>query len=108
MDELESSVSSGQTEPGSGSREQLYPKILVSYLANPSEETTSESSQIKEQDETIKLLNEQVTMLSAKALNQLSRPLQKNSLISGKSFYTIYIITLRKLKYFMSHIMKFD
>ena len=59
MDELESSVSSGQAEPGSASRGQLYPKILVSYLANPSEEATSESSQIKEQDEIIKLLNEE-------------------------------------------------
>lgn len=63
MDELESSVSSGQTEPGSGSREQLYPKILVSYLANPSEEATSESNQIKGQHERVKILNEEVSIL---------------------------------------------
>ena len=34
--------------------DQLYLKLLVSYLDNPFEEAISESSKIKEQNETIK------------------------------------------------------
>ena len=42
--------------------------LLVLYLDNPSEETLSKSSQIKEQHETIKLLNEEVMTLQQKHL----------------------------------------
>ena len=45
---------------------QLYPKTLVPYLNSPSKETVSESSQIKEQHTTMKLLNEEVRMLQQK------------------------------------------
>ena len=40
--------------------------MLVLYIDNPSEEAISESGQIKEQHETIKLLSEQVRMLQQK------------------------------------------
>ena len=85
---------------------QIYPKILVSYLDNPSKEATSESSQIKEQHEIIKVLNEEVTMLSAKTLSfqpQLSRPVHENFLISDKSFYTVHKITLKSWKFQVSY-----
>ena len=52
-------------EPGTG---QLYPKVSMPYQNSPYEEPTSESSQIKEQHETTKLINEEVRMLSAKTL----------------------------------------
>ena len=74
---------------------QISPKILVPYVDNPSKEATSESSQIKEQHEIIKVLNEEVTMLSAKTLKQLSRPVHENFLISDKSFYAVHKITLK-------------
>ena len=41
---------------------------------NPSEETKSESSQIKEWQETIKLLNEEVAMLQQKKKNHWKSP----------------------------------
>ena len=45
----------------------MYLKILV-YLDNPSVETISESFQIKEQNETIELLNKEARMLQRKHL----------------------------------------
>ena len=43
---------------------ELYLKILVPYLDNPYEEAMAESSQTKEQHETIKILNEEVMLKS--------------------------------------------
>ena len=46
----------------------LYLKILVLYINNTSEKDISKSSQIKEQHEAIKLLNEEIRMLQQKHL----------------------------------------
>ena len=46
----------------------LYLTILVLYINNTSEKDISKSSQIKEQHEAIKLLNEEIRMLQQKHL----------------------------------------
>ena len=72
LDELEpsSTITTGraravQVEDSKETDQKLYLKALLTYLDNPSEKALSEISEIKEQHETIKLLNEEVTLRSS-------------------------------------------
>ena len=58
------------------SKNHFYLKILTPYLHNPSEEDKSESIYIKEQHETKKLLNKEVT--STKAPNKTLKTKQSS------------------------------
>ena len=89
--------------------DQVYLKILE-YLDNPSEEDRSESSQIKQQHETVKLLHEETSMLQQKHFknpdNELNRTLHEKPLTS-KSYLFYSILTSTKLKYFVSYMIRF-
>ena len=76
-------------------------------IDSPSEEeAASESS---EQHETRNNLNDEVKMLSTKMLsaldNELNRAVQKKLNIRQNFFSSHRILTPRKLKYFMSHLI---
>ena len=70
------------------SKNHFYLKILLPYLHNPFEEDKSESIYIKEQHETKKLLNKEVT--SAKAPKKKTKQTSARETFQKKLFVLLY------------------
>ena len=88
--------------------EELYLKVLAPYLDNVYEETIFESSQIKAQQETVKLLNWELCSETLKTLrmNWTDQCMGEENLIPQKRCLFYSILTIVKLKNFISHIIR--
>ena len=101
-------------KPGNWLLQHVYLKINTGCHAreNPYEEAISESSQIRELHETIKLLNERITFNDASAKTFVFKPRYYTKQTSARETFNIWqkpglfvlygILTLTKLKYLMS------
>ena len=88
--------------------EELYLKVVAPYLDNAYEETIFESSQIKAQQETVKLLNWELCSETLKTLimNWTDQCMSEKLLIPQKRCLFYSILTIVKLKNFISHIIR--